>query len=608
MSAPRHLNPAAPGATRSPWHALALIALAVAPLVMGGFTLRFAAEILLVGVAVMSLNVLIGVGGLVSLGHAAVFGAAAYVAAVGAPYVGGELGIILAVGMLTGAGVAATMALLSLRTTGLFFLVLTLLAGQMVWEVVFRWRSVTGGADGLRGFPSLSAFGVPLGTSPILYALALGVALVSWWVLRSFRRAPIGLALQGMRDQPLRMRALGYRLGVLRLAAFAVTGAVAGMAGSLYPFVNQYVGPNVVHWSMSATLVIMGVLGGIGTLVGGFIGAAVYLVAQTQLSSFTDRWQLAIGLLFVATVIFVPHGLLSGWLTRTRRHAAALAPAARPSRQDEVAERVDTPAVARSERADAEVLLHVAGLSHAFDGVRVLNGIDLDVYAGETLGLIGPNGAGKTTLFNIISGFVQADEGALVLADSDLTRRSPEARNKLGMVRTFQKSLVFPSLSIRGNVALAIRAARASGYRWRGAAGALAHAYQEADRLLAQSPFDGRTEESVAALSYGEKRVLDVLIALAQAPKLLLLDEPTAGLSEPEARALLALVRHRHADTSVILVSHDVDVVFRSCDRIAVLDLGRLIAVDTPARIRQHPQVMAAYLGVAPQPSVEGEA
>ena len=293
------------------WQGLALVALtAAAPLSGEGFVLRFAAEILLVGAAVMSLNLLIGVGGLVSLGHGAVFGAAAYCAAVAAQAWGANVFMVIAIGMVAGMLISAAMALLTLRSSGLFFLVLTLVGGQMVWEVVFRWRDVTGGADGLRGFPALSWGPVPLASPLALYAVALSIALIGWAALRSFARAPLGQALQGMRDQPLRMRALGFSQGRLRLQAFLMSGAVAGAAGAVFPFVNQYVGPNTVHWSMSATLVIMAVLGGIGTWFGGFAGAALYLLAQTQLSSYTDRWQLMIGLLFVVTVIFLPYGIV----------------------------------------------------------------------------------------------------------------------------------------------------------------------------------------------------------------------------------------------------------------------------------------------------------
>lgn len=289
---------------------VALVLLASAGLLGDEFLLRFAAEILLIGTAVMSLNVLIGLGGLVSLGHAAVFGFAAYTAAILAALIDANVLAILSAGMLAGAAMAGLMALISLRSSGLFFLVMTLVAGQMVWELAFRWRELTGGADGLRGFPKLALGDWSLGDAHSLYVLAALVALACWLFLKRIAAAPLGQALSGMRDQPLRMTALGYDLAKLRLLAFVVTGIATGAAGSLYPFVNQYIGPSVVHWSMSATFVIMAVLGSIRSLAGGYVGAALYLTIQTYLSSYTNRWQLIIGVLFVATVVFMPHGIV----------------------------------------------------------------------------------------------------------------------------------------------------------------------------------------------------------------------------------------------------------------------------------------------------------
>lgn len=298
---------------------MAILALLwLAPFTGDGFMLRFGAEILLVGTAVMSLNLLIGGGGLVSLGHGAVFGAAAYAAAITANSFGAQLPVMLGVGMGTGLLLAGAMAVLTLRSAGLFFLVLTLVAGQMVWELAFRWRDLTGGADGMRGFPKLALGSLPLVSPLSLYLLAGAIALLGWLAARSFLRAPIGDALQGLRDQPLRLEALGYRTGRVRVAAFLVAGAIAGTAGAIYPFVNQYVGPNVVHWSMSATLIIMAVIGGVGSLYGGFLGALVYLFVQTEVSSYTDRWQLVIGLIFVATVLLMPHGI-AHWARRGGR-------------------------------------------------------------------------------------------------------------------------------------------------------------------------------------------------------------------------------------------------------------------------------------------------
>lgn len=291
------------------WPALASFVLLSSAAWGDPFLWRFATEALLIGCAVLSINLLIGYGGLVSLGHGAVFGFAGYATAIASQSLGASLPLVLAVGILAGVLLSVLMALVSLRTSDLFFLVTTLVAGQLVWEVAFRWRELTGGADGLRGFPRLSLGDIPLSAPYTLMTLALALALLCWLLLRSFSRAPIGLALVGLRDQPLRMAALGYQAWRIRLCAFMTAGAVAGAAGGLYPFANQYVSPQQVHWSFSATLIIMGVIGGIRTWRGAFMGATVYLFAQTYLSSYTDRWQLLVGLIFVATVLFMPNGL-----------------------------------------------------------------------------------------------------------------------------------------------------------------------------------------------------------------------------------------------------------------------------------------------------------
>lgn len=299
-----------------------LLVLALPAVFADGFGQRLAAEMLLLGTAAMSLGLLVGFGGMVSLGHAAVFGSAAYAAALAAPWTGGALLPTLALGLATGLVTSVAIGLLALRVQGLFFLVLTLVAGQIVWEIVFRWHDVTGGADGLRGFGALSLHGHDL-TSPLaLYTTSAALALAAAVVARAFLRAPLGRALVGSREQPLRMRALGYSLGGIRLAACAVAGGIAGAAGALYPFVNQYLGPSTVHWSLSATLIIMLVIGGTRSLWGGYIGAAAYLAMQTYVSSWTDRWQLLVGLVFVATVLLMPQGAahaVGGLVARLRK-------------------------------------------------------------------------------------------------------------------------------------------------------------------------------------------------------------------------------------------------------------------------------------------------
>ena len=242
-------------------------------------------------------------------------------------------------------------------------------------------------------------------------------------------------------------------------------------------------------------------------------------------------------------------------------------------------------------------LLEIETVEKSFGGLKVLTGVSVDVGKGEFLGLIGPNGAGKTTLFNIVTGFLAPSQGRVRFAGEDVTRMPPDRRVRAGIVRTFQKSMVFPELAVRENLALAMRARASRGYAWWRAGTALGEADAEADNLLARAGLRERADRPVVSLSYGEQRIVDVLISLAMAPRLLLLDEPTAGLSKAEGEHLLKLVRDLGEGTSIVLITHDLDIVFSACDRVAVLDLGRLIACDTPERIRQHEGAQAAYLG-----------
>lgn len=237
-----------------------------------------------------------------------------------------------------------------------------------------------------------------------------------------------------------------------------------------------------------------------------------------------------------------------------------------------------------------ELALHVGGLD-------ILTDVSLELRAGETLGLIGPNGAGKTTLFNIISGLATPSSGQVFLEGKDLRSLGPIERAKQGMVRSFQTSRIFPELTLLQNLALAVRIKKDCAYHWWGRKAARAASQEAAEALLEHSALAGRGHVLGRSLSYGEQRILDLLIALAQQPRVLLLDEPTAGLSESESRAVMALVHAMRGQCAVLLISHDIDIVFQECDRIAVLSSGTLLTCDTPDAVRQHEGARQAYLG-----------
>jgi branched-chain amino acid transport system ATP-binding protein len=249
------------------------------------------------------------------------------------------------------------------------------------------------------------------------------------------------------------------------------------------------------------------------------------------------------------------------------------------------------------ERRD-ETCLALVDVSKHFGGLRALEGVSLTVRRGERRAIIGPNGAGKTTLFNLISGELPVTSGRIVMFGQDITHLPPHRRCVLGLGRTFQITNLFPALSVLENVLLALLGTRRLKLAAHRPLGAYRDLFGEARRLLERVGLWEKHALPVTSLSYGEQRQIEVTLALASAPKLLLLDEPTAGLSPGEAKVLTAVIRALDPSITVLLIEHDMDVAFEVAELITVLHLGRVIAHGTTDEVRANPQVQQIYLGV----------
>lgn len=292
--------------------ALGLLVLATVPFWIGNsYYTNIASQILLYAVFALGLNVLVGYAGLVSLGHAGLFGIAAYAGALLINSGAGHLVAILgALGVTLVA--AAAFAVLSLRGTGLGFVMITVALGQIVWGVAYRWISITNGDNGLSVATRPAPLGFSLNLAPAFYWATLIVFLVSLGAIAVFAASPFGASLRGTRDQPRRMNALGYHVWMIRFLAFLFSGLWSGVAGMLFLYYNQFISPQAVALTSSAEVLLMVISGGSGTLIGPIAGAGLVVIMKNVASAYIERWNFVLGAIFVAIVIFMPEGLVPG--------------------------------------------------------------------------------------------------------------------------------------------------------------------------------------------------------------------------------------------------------------------------------------------------------
>jgi branched-chain amino acid transport system permease protein len=290
----------------SPWIALVLLALALLPMILPSYQVSIATQVLIFSVLAMSIDILAGFAGRTSLGHGAIFGVSSYVAIYWTSTMGGDIWIGIALGVLAATTLAGVFAALAIRTSGVYFLLLTLALGMIVWGVCLRWTAVTGGENGLRGIgrPAFIADHVSF-----YYAVLITVAPLTWVTWRLVH-SPFGLTLRGIRDSESRMRSLGYNVPLHLFLAFVASGFFAGVAGGLYVLFNNFVSPSTVQLSQSVSGLLMAITGGIGTLLGSFVGAAAIIVLENAVSAYTARWPSVLGLSFVLIMIFAPEGVV----------------------------------------------------------------------------------------------------------------------------------------------------------------------------------------------------------------------------------------------------------------------------------------------------------
>jgi branched-chain amino acid transport system ATP-binding protein len=588
-----------PARLRHPLLVLAA-ALAVLPQAMQaiGMTYGVATEIAIFGLVGLGYNLLLGYTGLLSFGHGMFFGLAAYTAAlVQIHLLQGHVLLPLLLGTLFAAALGLAIGFLALRRRGVYFSLLTLAFTAMFFSIVYRWTTFTGGENGLRGVSRASLLGLGIESQLRFYYLTAGIVFLAAWGVWRVVQSPVGRVLVAIRENEQRARFLGYPVLRYKLIAFTVSATVTGLAGGLFAFLKVFVSPDLVHVAFSGEIVAMSIIGGMGQFLGPPLGGAFFILFREFLSEITAAWQFWFGLLFMGFILFSPAGLIGlgervlAPLRRGQRLAAAMAARVTPEPGQEV------PAFLRQAEASDGRVLECRGIRKRFGEFTAVDGVDLGLTDRRLHALIGPNGAGKTTLFNVISGLYPPDGGELALPGQRLNGLPPERVVACGVARSFQITNLFPALTVFESLRLGAQARDPRRFSvWRGFA-TLGTVNDETRALVKFLGLEGLEDVPVSSLSYGGQRLMEIGLALAARPRVLLLDEPLAGLAPGERERVSALLDRLTRHMSVLVVEHDIDRVFAFADGITVMNEGQVIVEGRVEVVRDHPKVHEVYLG-----------
>jgi branched-chain amino acid transport system permease protein len=599
--------------------AILAVVVVVLPFTASSSLMNIAVFSMIFALPAIGLSLLMGLAGQVSLGQAAFFAIGAYTHAILIQ----KFAVNGVVAAIVGTAVAMLVALLIglplLRLRGHFLALATLGLGFIVMIAV-RESDFTGRTTGIYGFGRPEVFGIPIDNNGLFFWFVAPFVVIGLILALNLTRSRAGRALSAINDSELAAESLGVDTYALRLKVFVLSAGFAGLGGVFYAYQVQIVSPQVAEFHVSVELLLMVVIGGLGSVWGAIAGAFIVELLSEGLRDLipaiipgaTGEVQLiGYGIVLILVIILLPGGLYQAAMTSWHAVRRRLRPTATDARGARSASVVSNaaggdatlgvlPSVSTPVAVD-EPILQVKNLTKRYGGVVAVDDVSFDVPAGRIMGLIGPNGAGKTTCFNMISGAITPTSGTVTLLGEEIQGRKPHIGALRGLTRTFQNLQVFTSTDVVGNVYMGrYRKSRAGVLRGMlGLQGREQYRHEEIARDILDSMRLGDVATTSATdLPFGRQRMMEVCRALAMEPAVLLLDEPMAGLSGDERELLAALLRRlRDAGLTIVLVEHDVAQVMALADTVAVLDEGELIAHGDPETVRNDPKVIVAYLG-----------
>lgn len=580
-------------------------------------------RVLVWGLFGIGFDILFGYTGLLSFGQSAFYGTGGFVAAylltqAGFPYVV----LALIIGMITAAFVGYLIGLLALRSTGIYFAMITVAIAEIFYFVEFNPLSAwTGGENGLPGVPTPSFY---LGFTTVhfsggwsLYPFLAFIYFIGIVIALRIVRSPVGAILTAIRENPLRAAAVGHNVQGYKLTAFVIAAAYAGMAGGLLGVMQAFMPPDAFMFDTSGQLVMQTAIGGRATLFGPLVGAAVWLFLQDFLQATLGlgaEWKLVLGVVFVLLVVFLRQGIIGGIrdLYDFVSGKLAVKPKETTAGEGMTAEKGQMAAGMQAARKPIPMrphhpvpssftgpILQVTGLTKHYGGVLANTDIDFTVNQGELRGIIGPNGAGKSTFFKMLTCEVHPSSGKILFEGRDITGLSVTDVCQLGLTKSYQVNQLFNSLTVRQNLTISALAELRGKFRldMLDSLSKTPGLDEQVEHTLELVNLTGRSDTPVSQLAYGEKRRLEVGLALASSPSLLLLDEPLAGMSPQERIETVKLLKSISQGRTMIIIDHDMDALFELAERITVLQEGRILVEGTPDEIKSNAKVQEAYLG-----------